>query len=348
MVFKRKISILFFRILLICLILLSSCNSLEKTSNAEKINSENNNIPTFIDEEFYSKTIEPNLSETTALSEETLSTPIIENIPIISSEDLINKAEIEELNDRILDYLNKEGKYSDEYLSKLPHKGFDRFNKLEGNYFGVMRIIILKNNENTTVFFDNYDWEGSMVSIKFQAIYLGGTILEEDVILFMGMIDKAGNRIVIPIGLPILINDDGTLVKHLGGGFYDGGALDIKSTANSLIPSELSDFDRWNRYIDMVAVFDCFVTPLLDFYSEIIREFMKENSAKILEAYDETIPICRGLYNLVPDVRGGNKELSDYSYDFLILTKENFSNINERLEVEKPYIFYELINFVRP
>jgi hypothetical protein len=252
--------------------------------------------------------------------------------------------EVQELDKRIIDFLNGEGKYTEEALSKIPHMGFDTHKMIQGNYFGLLQIVRSNGDGSGQLNPPNMD-ESSGQTFSFQGIYLGGELTDSEVIFYIGMENKLRERIVVKIGLPIFPEEGDVLVNGLRGSTFDGGNFNINHVGTGLIKSKLSDFKRWERYNDTGVVFRCYGTPLLDSWIDITRDVYGDRP-NVMDNLDNSIPLCRGLYNHVPDLRGRTGELDNAAGKFWY-AKDNFVSIRNKDEVVKPYIFYDTILFVR-
>ena len=102
----------------------------------------------------------------------------------------------------------------------------------------------------------------------------------------------------------------------------------------------MSDFDRWLRNIDTVAVFQCSVNTgfVRDFYVDWYK-----NSPDVMSVIDHSDLMCGTLYNNVPDLRG-RSEILENDTDIFWKDKDSFRSV---VDIEK-YIFYDMILFVRP
>jgi len=267
-------------------------------------------------------------------------------IPIAT--ETVVKKEIIELNNRIRDYLNSDGKYSEESLAKMAHLGFDYRITLEGNYLGLMKVDALIGDQFIR---NTMDWSSSVYTLAgFQAIYLGGQLKNDHVEFYVGMRYKDGNRFVVPIGRPIFPDDGDVLYNGFAGSNIDGGTKNVISFGTSLIPSKLIDFPRWEKAYDQVMLFHCNVTPMTGFIREImINDVYKERAGEALEIYDDSVSLCRGLWNESIDVRpGGDIVIDGADGNFPRFDSTNFNGVENSNFEGYPYIAYDTVLFVRP
>lgn len=312
--------------MLITLLQISSCSNL----------SENENL--------YHATSSPTFS--IIILTQTATIPIVETAtPTVEA--TVESKETARLNQRIRDFLNGEGKYSEEYLAKLPHLGFDYKETLEGNYLGLMKTDALIDKQFVR---DTKDWSRSVYTLAgFQGVYLGGQLKDDHVEFYIGMRNKSGNRFVVPIGKPLFPEDGDVLYNSFAGTNTGGGSKNILSFGSSLIPSKIDDFGRWEKAYDQIAIFSCNLTPTSGFIRDIIYDIHGKRSEEVLKIFDESVPFCRGLVNETEDIRPNQMLILDnVDSNFVQFDKSNFNSVEGVNYTSYPYIAYDTIIFVRP
>ena len=287
---------------------------------------------------------QPRVTETVELG--ATETPTLAVTPTMEMSPTPENVEYAEIDERIKEFLDSEGQYSDEALAKLPHMGFDRKIALEGNYLGILKTVAWI---DTQPYVNTEDWSKSEATqVFYQGVFLGGILENDRVVVFMGMKDKEGNRIVVPIGRNVFPEDGNTLVNRLTIGNYDGGAWDINNPSDSVEEIFASNADRlFGRYGE-VAVFDCLATPLAGKTKESFAAYGDRTSDKINEI-DGSVPLCRTLFNKVIDVRQGKDMILDEATENVpIYTDSTFKGIQEIADNPDSDIAYSGITFVRP
>jgi len=180
----------------------------------------------------------PGVSETPTLEV----TPTEEMTSTIETSPTPENIEYAEINKRIEDFLGSEGQYSDEALAELPHMGFDRKVALEGNYLGILKTVAWIDMQP---YFNTENWsESEATQVFYQGVFLGGVLQNDRVVAFIGMKDRGGDRIIVPIGRTVYPDDGNTIVNMLTVGNFDGGSWDINNPGDSVEEIFASNADR--------------------------------------------------------------------------------------------------------
>jgi len=279
---------------------------------------------------------------------QTATIPIVETAtPTVEA--TVESKETAQLNQRIRDFLNGEGKYSEEYLAKLPHLGFDYIEPLERNYLGIMKVTSLF-GETDVIKIDTTDWNDSILThATFQGLYLGGQLFNDHVEFYVGLKAKDGERFVVIFGKPLFPDDGDTVYNSFVGSNVDGGSKNIANYGTSLIPSKLSDFPKWERAYDQVILINFNLTPLGDKFKDMEVEAYGDRYREISSINEDSLVLSRRLWNVSADVRlGGGLILVVEEGVFPHFDKENLDRLGNTNFDTFPYIAYTSILFVRP
>jgi hypothetical protein len=200
-----------------------------------------------------------------------------------------NKPEYAEIDQRVMQFLNSEGSFTDEALEKLPHMGFDYVGiggsneMLKGNYLGIMYMYT--SGENDTPNWQNLD----VAKLEFQAIFLGGVYEDDQVVMFMGMVDKDGRRVVAPVGRTV--SPENNYENYLSIEQYDGGARKVDNAGMSFMGVSLDNFEKLSSMVGYISVVTCVPKQI----EGSLRDSMMSIpfGVELLENSSESIPQCR-------------------------------------------------------
>jgi len=252
-----------------------------------------------------------------------------------------------EIDKRINEYLNAEGRYSEEGLSNLPHLGFSDREVFQGNYLGIMKTVAWINQQPII---NSQDWtESSGTQVFFQAVFLGSVLENDRVVLYVGIKNKNGERIVVPLGKNIFPEEGDSPVNDFLLGNFDGGAKSIDSGFSNLevFPSNANELA--NRFGEVVVI-DCITTPITDAATlEGATAYFGAKGPDKIKEINNSVPVCRRLYNEVTDVRDGTyNPLDGTAENFQFFSAGTFTGISGSLDAKAPHITYDMLNFVRP